>query len=631
MPLSRASRNDRRRRVMLDAIANDTDLAVETIRTRKRNRVSSSTADENAPVRSMYRDPGYSQAVRRTCQQRLVQLIPVRRGTVAFVLSLLWLGFALLLFGHYWFHVRPVGRDAHSLGSLPISQLLHLRSTHGIGHWLTGQLWLLTALASWMIFSLRRHKLDDYRARYRIWIVVALAALFSSFDSATQFLYLLGLSIDGWAKREIGYGGWPLVLASFASLIGVLAIRLCSELKSVPTSVASWIFGLLSWVSSALLGTGLLKVSLSKEYLDLVVGSLWLGGILLVFQSAAIYLRTTYIHAQKRFLQRSGCDVGPISWRLPSLKKSSQNPEEEEDESEDETTAHEVGKSTQSGWLSRWSRNKDSTSSDEEDESYNEAEPNENRTSRSTKSAGGIPREEPTPKKLFGVIPNRHLRNEQLEYEPIGEDDDQLIDEGLTKTSGWFGIGGNKPRESTSESTKKNESLHEKEVSSRQGKSWWNRKSSYGDEANPVGKTSSGDSDTSTTTQKRWFPPIPGLRKRTSSKPTVENVSATEESTKRSLFRGQVRRMKDRLTTRVRQSNDAQERKGWLSIFDGLRLKPPTNTSTDGSEADGPKPIKPQDLPSTKNYDETGWDPNNKMSKSERKRLRRQQDDRRAA
>ncbi len=616
---------------MLDAIANDTDLAAETIRTRKRNRVSSATADEIAPVRSMYRDPGYSQAVRRTCQQRLVQLIPVRRGTVAFVLSLLWFGFALLLFGHYWFHVRPVGRGENSLGSLPISQLLHLRSTHGIGHWLTGQLWLLTALASWMIFSLRRHKLDDYRARYRIWIVVALAALFSSFDSATQFLYLLGLSIDGWAKREIGYGGWPLVLASFSSLLGVLAIRLCSELKSVPSSVASWIFGLLIWAASALLGTGLLKISLSKEYLDFVVGSLWLGGILLVFQSAAIYLRTTYIHAQKRFLQRSGCAVGPISWRLPSLKKSSQNPQEEGDESGDEPSVQEVGKSTKSGWLSRWSRNKNSTSRDEEDEIYDEAKATKNLSSRSASSMDVTPREERTPKKLFGLIPNRHLRNEQLEYEPIGEDDNQPIDEGLTKTRGWFGIGGNTPKESIPQPAKRNESINEQENVSLNRRSWWNRKASKGTDEATVGKISPRDGDSTSVTKTRWAPGIPGFKKRNNPNPVGERDPATEESTKRSLFKGNVRRIKDRLASRVKQSKDSQEGKGWLSLFDGLRLKPPANTSTDVSESNGPKQIQPQDLPSTKNYDENSWDPNNKMSKSERKRLRRQQDDRRAA
>ncbi|MFY8201819.1 MAG: hypothetical protein ACOVLE_14175, partial [Pirellula staleyi] len=311
---------------MLDAVASDADYAVEAVRAKKRARARElENHSEEQGYNTVYRDPGYSRAVRQTCQQRMVQLIPVRRGTLSLVLACMWILWCGLLVSHYWIHVRIPTTSAAAattnagFASLPVSQLFHLRSSHSIAHWLTCQLWMLTALAAWMIFRLRRHKLDDYRAKYRIWAVLAIVALFSSFDASSSGLYLLGISIDDWARKEIGYGGWPLVMATFASLVGVLGIRLCSELKSAPTSVAFWLIGLLSWAISSLLGTGLIKSSWSQSSIDLVVGGCGLGGTLAVFQASGIYLRQTYIHAQKRFLQRQGANLNPIQWKMPKI------------------------------------------------------------------------------------------------------------------------------------------------------------------------------------------------------------------------------------------------------------------------------------------------------------------------
>ena len=92
MPLSRSNRIDRRRRVMLDAVAADSEFAVESVRARKRSRTRENVDSPNDEAYTQkYRDPGYSQAVRRTCQQRMVQLIPVRRGTLSIVLSCMWM------------------------------------------------------------------------------------------------------------------------------------------------------------------------------------------------------------------------------------------------------------------------------------------------------------------------------------------------------------------------------------------------------------------------------------------------------------------------------------------------------------------------------------------------------------
>ncbi len=483
MPLSRSNRIDRRRRVMLDAVAADSEFAVDSVRAKRRLRTR-----ENEDVESVteltqkYRDPGYSQAVRKTCQQRMVQLIPVRRGTLSVVLTCMWLLWGGLLFAHYSIFTQSVqsvttAGNAVGFAATPIAQLFHLRSPHSIAQWLNVQLWMLTAVAAWMIFQLRRHKLDDYRARYRIWVVLAIAAAFSSFEASTSGLMLLGISIDGWAKKEIGYAGFPLVLATFASIIGVLGIRLCSELKSAPMSVASWMFGLMAWGLAALLGNGLLKLSWTPATIDLVVGACSLGGILAVFQAAGIYLRQTYIHAQKRFLVRNGANLAPIQWKVPKLSLRRQRSDDPYDQELVETGI----KSKKSRWKMPWTgrkyiaqdtsdRDVDSKRSSRQETSANIAKQrdpsarvaesngaraNDRTSDRNTErpiEKTSVRNEESVvsnkPKgRLFGFIPNRKEQNERLDADPIREDDGPMEDRGLTKKRGWFGIGGNRDRE----------------------------------------------------------------------------------------------------------------------------------------------------------------------------------------
>jgi hypothetical protein len=88
----------------------------------------------------------------------------------------------------------------------------------------------------------------------------------------------------------------------------------------------------------------------------------------------------------------------------------------------------------------------------------------------------------------------------------------------------------------------------------------------------------------------------------------------------------------------VSPTKEKKEKRSWFGILDGFKLKPPPTDDSNRSETtskpnSAPTPIKPNSsLPSTQDYEEDDNDSDNRpMSKAERKRLRRQQDDRRAA
>lgn len=691
---------------MRETIAADSDFAVESARAQKKAR----RASESDPTELLLgsSDKGYSQGVRKTCQHRLVQLIPVRPGSLATVLMILWCAWGTLLFCHYWFHVR-----ANSMGRSPVLfwQLFDLRSPHSIANWLTCQLWMMTALSAWMIFQLRRHKADDYSARYRIWIMLTGVAIFSSFDTSTASLFLLGQSIDPWTRSEIGYGGWPLVLATYASLVGLIGLRLSTELKSTPGALVLWIGGLVAWASAALLGTGLLKLDWSPGTIDLIVGACWLGGVLAVFQAAGLYLRQCYLQAQKRFLERtalakqSGFAMPKLPWKRSADPDA---PGESVDSDEDV-----LGTIPKRSWLP-W-RNRSSDDDELEDE-YDEDEEGTDAVRRntasttaktsSTKSAAVDAFGEPKkPMRLFGFIPHRSERNEQFaDGELLREDDGGPVDIGLTKKSGWFGrkVPASSDAESEASITKKqsvekqpavkkpstplpiDSDVDAPDAETREKRRWlakfWKSKtaelandadteigSPKPSSSKPIaakasapepatGKSkSAAAADDDSPPKKSWFPF--GRSKTDPSDPSKsEDIAASKKGASEPKPKKEPKKPKEPKEPGQQHVKKLVGRiTSWL---DGLKLKPPVDESMESSSmgsdaiggnragASGPKPIdSSRALPGTQssassqssssasdaNDEDENSDDYRYLSKAERKRLRRQQNDRGAA
>ena len=139
---------------MLDAVAADAEYAVESVHAKKRSLGREKQDAFDDPFNgTKYRDPGYSQAVRRTCPQRMVQLIPIRRGTLTVVLVGMWMIWAGLVLAHYGLHVpaasiasasetaastasasMPATAAATVSTKLPIFELFNLRSSNSIAH-----------------------------------------------------------------------------------------------------------------------------------------------------------------------------------------------------------------------------------------------------------------------------------------------------------------------------------------------------------------------------------------------------------------------------------------------------------------------------------------------------------------
>ncbi len=309
MPISRDARTDRRRRLLRD---NSEDDSVDSAAQR---RASRRTAELEAPEGStLKRKAGYSQDVRKACGQRLVQLIPVRRRSFAAVIFISLLIPGLLLAAHYMIHVT---------GQLqwwrhPLAVAMDIGHPRSIAAWLSSQLWLLCLGATVLTFQLRRHKLDDYNGEYRLWFWLVLTCLIASVDATTNITELFAMALDPWAQTNLGWSGPAVVDGTMTVLIGMLGLRMCTELKSVPLSLVWWLIGLVAWGGSAALSRPEFRLELSAPIRYWLTAALWLGGLTMIWLAALTYLRNIYVEAQRRFLLRGRLAANgmPLGQRL---------------------------------------------------------------------------------------------------------------------------------------------------------------------------------------------------------------------------------------------------------------------------------------------------------------------------
>lgn len=651
MSFSRTHRLDRRRRIVRESAASTAAAAGEYARPQKKVRRGIQSDPE--AFFSSEETPNYSQDVRKTCQQRLVQWIPIRTQSVAIFISGCWVVWGLLLASHYLLHTR-----ANSLGRspIPVLQLLDLRSPHSIANWMTCQLWLLTAFASWMVYSIRQHRLDDFSATYRIWYVMIGLSLFSCFDTATSATYLLGQSIDPWTRREIGYGGWPLILAAYASIVALVGLRLSSEMRLSRAAVSLWFGGLLAWGCAALLGTGLLKLQWSPGLIDLVVGGCWLGGVLAVFQAVGLVLRRCYMQAQRRFIERAVLSKPKLEW------EEDDSQDDESQEQEEETVQEPVKKS----WLP-WRRSRDDESSEktrDRDEDQDRSVPS------SSKKVNAETKEPKRPMRLFGLFPHRVERNEQLgENEPLRIEDQVPVDQGLTKKSGWFPKRETTNKETSNNETTKKETTKKETVDEETSKrSWFGsmmRKKTEAERTTEAPASTEAKNPKSVDAKqapkesqvqesgmkKSWFAigrKNAGVANSQEKSAEVKPASATPSS---SPLKAKTK--EPEMVEAFEILDEESPKKGKLvkklfGWFDGLKLKPPKDNATTAtstaaksapessnhtSSAASPATNKPQH-PSA-DYEDDEFEEDNSdyrhLSKAERKRLRRQQNDRGAA
>ncbi len=166
----------------------------------------------------------YSKAAHEARKRQVHTLFPFSRLAIV-----LYIGACLIAVGGcLGLHVTAASL-APLLGAEAVVAL-RLEAPASLGRWLASTLLGLTAATAVFIYTLRRHRLDDYHGRYRVWILAAAVCLTLSLAESTRLLEL-GRAVARLAT-EWGHLRFEIVWPAAIGLLGTaLGIRLALEMR----------------------------------------------------------------------------------------------------------------------------------------------------------------------------------------------------------------------------------------------------------------------------------------------------------------------------------------------------------------------------------------------------------------
>jgi hypothetical protein len=112
------------------------------------------------------------------------------------------------------------------------------RFAHGAVAWTSAVALLLSAMVARLMFNLRRHRVDDYAGRYRVWRWITWGAALASFNAVTQVHSVLGDIAQSATGKTLTAGGAEWWLAPVGLVGGWMFIKLALEISESRSSLA---------------------------------------------------------------------------------------------------------------------------------------------------------------------------------------------------------------------------------------------------------------------------------------------------------------------------------------------------------------------------------------------------------
>lgn len=223
-------RDDRRRRALVEDSSSETAPAA----------VSTTSIPKAAGKQDRY-----TTAARRENHRRASDFVP--RSPLAHVLW--WLAGLTAVAGMLAGYVTLIDSTAatDSTAAAGLFQLLHGGSLIG---WFSSTMFTLAAVGSVLIYSIRRHRLDDYRGSYRLWLWSAAAWMVMSIDATanlhTPFSHAM-VAATGWSMSGNAAVWW---IGVWGVLLAVLALRLTMETRECRSAMIGIIFAFTLWTAA---------------------------------------------------------------------------------------------------------------------------------------------------------------------------------------------------------------------------------------------------------------------------------------------------------------------------------------------------------------------------------------------
>lgn len=234
----------------------------------------------------------YAAAARFDRERRVLDLVPARPLMVALllVIGLFHVGLAVLL--HVGAGSLTTVLDPEEVAAL------RLDTARNFSHWLSSMLLGFCSLVAVLIYRLRRHRVDDYYGRYRVWLWTALGCLLASLAETTDVAPLA----RGLCRKIAEFGSlsaavvWP---ATWAVVLITAGIRLSVEVRRCKTAIALLVFSVGCFLLAAAVEQGW-PAALADEGRPLLHRGSWLVGYVCVLATFLVYARHVLLELDGR-------------------------------------------------------------------------------------------------------------------------------------------------------------------------------------------------------------------------------------------------------------------------------------------------------------------------------------------
>jgi hypothetical protein len=220
--------DDRRRRLLNEEVVADganTRRRSVALRSDGEAEPDSAMAEYAALNEPGQPSPRYTQAALMENQPRITDFIPRRPLTLLLLLALNlaviggleWLYFKMPTWAKQTTDGRVAAFDLDSEGSL--------------GAWYSSTVLAVAAAYAFLVYSLRRHRIDDYRGRYRTWFAAGLCFALMSIDESASlhegFKEMMSL-VTGHRLYGDGSLWW---VAGYGVVLGWIGLRLLLDMR----------------------------------------------------------------------------------------------------------------------------------------------------------------------------------------------------------------------------------------------------------------------------------------------------------------------------------------------------------------------------------------------------------------
>ncbi len=279
-PMGRGGhRDDRRRRLLAEDLTANSGPPTQDL---------SGTSPRNGQP-PVHKSENYGEAEFLQTQPRLTDLSPRRLITYLLLLKVGLAAIAGLIALYVW--TPDLLRDTHR------PAIANLGECGSLGNWFASLLLLTASLLAIIIYSVRRHKVDDYHGHYHVWLWAAACWLLMATDVAAslhQCLQQVMISVS--STRIVGDGSiWWLVPALL--LIGAIGSRLFVDMRSSRLSSLALLLAAVAYLT-ALAAFSHRIAWQSETYQFLLAEGLLLGGHLLLVLSMGLHARYVILDAE---------------------------------------------------------------------------------------------------------------------------------------------------------------------------------------------------------------------------------------------------------------------------------------------------------------------------------------------